>query len=110
MVFKNNNPTLKRFVSQCSSYMGRRIVPFFYASIKHEFCPNSFLFALLCLPDASNKEVLRLFLPNEQKLTNLMQKNFKIYIIKLLTDRLGGKEAWRPTQFHNDFFCIFPMN
>ena len=86
VVFKNYNPTLKRFISQCLFYMGRRIVPLFYASIKHEFCPNSFLFALLCLPDASNKEVLRLFLPNEQKLTNLMQKNLKKWIIKLLID------------------------
>ena len=30
----------------------------------------------------------------------------------LLTDRLGEKEAWRPTHFskYQTFFCIFPMN
>ena len=27
-----------------------------------------------------------------------------------LTDRLGGKEAWRPLFIITDFFCIFPMN
>ena len=40
---------------------------------------------------------------------------FKLKIIDVLTDRLGGKEAGlygvQPT-FHNTrfFFCIFPMN
>lgn len=55
-LFKNNDPTLQRFVSHCVSYMGRGMA-IFYASIKHEFYPNSFLFALLCLPDASNNKI-----------------------------------------------------
>ena len=31
---------------------------------------------------------------------------------KYLTDRLGGKEAWRPTHFsyYQTFFCIFQTN
>ena len=41
----------------------------------------------------------------------LNQKIKAFYYIKYpLTDRLGGKEAWRPTHFFNipDFFLHFP--
>ena len=27
---------------------------------------------------------------------------FRAYIVTILTDRLGGKEAWRPTQFYQE--------
>ena len=38
---------------------------------------------------------------------------FQIWFMYVLTDRLGGKEAWRPTHFswyYQAFFCIFQTN